>query len=84
MENGRLLKHQVGYDTFLRAVGRFCDQEQFDEISLIEFEKGFILQGLKVQSTSQGYIRSLITHTWSYEEISKMAEAAKESPEPLS
>jgi hypothetical protein len=84
MENGRLLKHQVGYGTFLQAVGQFCDQEQFDEITVIEFEKGFILQGLKVQSTSEGYIRRLITHTWSYEDISKMAKSKKGSPEPKS
>ncbi len=79
MEEGRLFKHRVGYGALLEAVGRFCDREKLDEITLLEFEKGFILQGIKIETTSEGYIRHIVTHTWSYEDVAGMARPAKES-----
>ncbi|MBN1485838.1 MAG: hypothetical protein JXA37_14080 [Chloroflexia bacterium] len=74
MENGRMLKHQLGYLKLLRIVGQFCDKEKLDEISVLEFEKGILLQGIKVDSTSQGYIRRMATYTWSYEDLAAMSE----------
>ena len=82
MEEGRLLKHRIGYGPLLEALGRFCDQEKLDEITLLEFEKGFVLQGLKVESTSEGYIRRIVTHTWSYEEVAGMVKPQEEDETP--
>jgi len=74
MEDGRMLKHQLGYKVLLRIVGQFCDEQKLDEITLIEFDKGIVLQGMQVQSTHEGYIRRVVTHTWSYEEIAAMGK----------
>ena len=74
MEEGRMIKYKLGYEKMLRAVGRFCDEHKLDEVCLLEFEKGVILQGLEVQSTSDGYIRRLISQTWSYEQIAAMSK----------
>lgn len=83
MEQGRYLKHRIGYEALFRALGHFCDQESLDEVGLIEFEKGFILQGIKVAATEEGYIRRIITRTWSYEDVNQMASALQaEQPAP--
>ncbi len=74
MEEGRALKYKLGYEKILRAVGKYCDQQHLEEVCLLEFEKGLILQGLRVESTSQGYIRHLVSETWSFEQIASMAK----------
>ena len=74
MEEGRMLKYKLGYEKMLRAVGRFCDQHKVDEVCLLEFEKGIILQGLQVDSTSDGYIRRLVSETWSYEQLAELTK----------
>jgi hypothetical protein len=74
MEEGRMLKYNLGYEKMLRAVGKFCDQHKLDEVCLLEFEKGILIQGLQVESTSQGYIRRLVSETWSYEQLAAMAK----------
>lgn len=73
MEESRMQKYQMGYAKLLQVVGRFCDESKLDEISLLEFDKGIVLQGLQVESTSEGYIRRSVTHTWSYDQLSDMA-----------
>ena len=77
MEEGRMLKHQVGYEKLLRAVGRFCDEQKLDEVCVLEFEKGIVLQGLHVSSTGEGYIRHLVSYTWSYEQIAHLAKGGE-------
>jgi len=77
MEEGRMLKYELGYGTMLRIVGQFCDATKLDEITLIEFDKGIVLQGLQVQSTQDGYIRRMATYTWSYEELAAMDKQGK-------
>ena len=74
MDDARALRHSLGYEVILRTVGRFCDKEQLDEVGVLEFDQGIIIQGLKVASTSEGYIRMSVTHTWSFEDIAKMAQ----------
>jgi len=73
MEEGRMIKHKLGYTGLLQAVGRFCDKEKMDEIFLMEFDKGIVLQAIKVESTGEGYIRRIATYTWSYEQVAEMA-----------
>jgi hypothetical protein len=73
MDEGRTLKYKLGYEKILRAVGRYCDKHRLEEVCLIEFEKGIILQGLQVESTSDGYTRRLISETWAYEQLANMA-----------
>ncbi len=77
MEDGRMLKHKVGYEKLLRAVGRFCEEQKLDEICLLEFEKGIVLQGLRVASTGDGYIRHMVSYTWSYEQLAQWAKGGK-------
>ncbi len=73
MEEGRSLKYKLGYERFLRAIGKYCDHHHLEEVCLLEFEKGVILQGLQIESTSEGYIRRLVSETWSFEQIARMA-----------
>lgn len=72
MEESRMAKHRLGYEKIMRAIGRFCQEQQLDEICLIEFDKGFVLQGLKVEPTGEGYVRHMASFTWSYEQIARM------------
>ncbi len=74
VEGGRTIKARLGYEKILRAVGHYCDQHQLDEICVMEFEKGVVLQGFKVESTEEGYIRRITTHTLSYEQINDLAK----------
>ncbi len=80
MEEGRMLKHRIGYQEILRAVGHFCDELKMDEICLLEFDKGIVLQGIHVQSTGEGYIRQIVTQTWTYEQIAEMAKKSRPAP----
>lgn len=74
MEEGRSLKYKLGYEKILRAVGKYCDQHHLEEVCLLEFEKGVILQGLQVEATNEGYIRRLVSETWSFEQIASMVK----------
>jgi hypothetical protein len=74
MEEGRMLKYKLGYEKMLQAIGRYCDERKLDEVCLLEFEKGIVLQGLQVDSTSEGYIRQLVSATWSFEQIAEMSK----------
>lgn len=67
----------MGYEEILRTLGRFCDEEQLDEVGLLEFDQGMVVQGLKVASTGEGYIRLSVTHIWSFEQIAKEAQPAE-------
>ncbi|MGC8875314.1 MAG: hypothetical protein ACP5SI_12825 [Chloroflexia bacterium] len=71
MENPQLLKHQIGYENLLRMIGRFCDEEHMDEIAVIEFDRGVVLQGLEAEETAEGYYRRHVTYSWSFSEIAE-------------
>lgn len=72
MEEERMTKYNLGYAKLLQVVGRFCDEKKLDEVSLLEFDRGIVLQGIRVDSTAEGYIRQLVTHTWSYDQLAEM------------
>jgi len=74
MEEGRSLRYKLGYEKMLRAVGKFCDEHKLEEVCLLEFEKGVVLQALQIDSTSDGYIRRLVSETWSYQQLAEMAK----------
>lgn len=74
MEEGRMLRYKMGYEKMLSTIGRLCDERKLDEVCLLEFERGIILQGLQVESTGEGWMRRLVSETWSYEQIAAMAK----------
>lgn len=73
MEEGRMLKHRLGYEKLLQAIGKFCQEQKLDEVCLIEFDKGFVLQALQVEPTGESYVRRMVSFTWSYEQVAQMA-----------
>ncbi len=73
-EGGRAIKSRLGYEKILRAIGHYCDQHRLDEVCLMEFDKGVVLQGFQVESTGEGYRRQITTHTLSYEQISDIVK----------
>ncbi len=77
MENTQLLKHRVGYENLLRAIGRFCDEEHMDEIAVIEFDRGLVLQGLEAEETAEGYYRRHVTYSWSFAELAEAIQKRK-------
>lgn len=77
MESAQLLKHRIGYEDLLRAVGRFCDEEHMDEIAVVEFDRGIVLQGLEAEETAEGYYRRHVTYSWSFAELAEAIQKRK-------
>jgi hypothetical protein len=71
VEGIQSLKHRVGYENLLRMIGRFCDQEHLDEVAVLEFDQGLVLQGLEAEATAEGYYRRHVTYSWSFAEIAE-------------
>ena len=65
---------RIDYPELLRALGHFIQQEHLSEISLLEFDRGWVISGLTYQSTAQGFIRIPADFVLSHDEVRKMVQ----------
>ena len=63
---------RIDYPELLRALGHFIQREHLSEVSIIEFDRGWVITGLTFKSTAQGFIRIPADFVLSHEEVRKM------------
>jgi len=68
-------KHQrIDYPELLRALGHFIQREHLSEISILEFDRGWVIAGLTYKSTAHGFIRVPADYVLSHDEVRKMIQ----------
>jgi len=63
---------RIDYPELLRALGHFIQREHLSEVSIIEFDRGWVITGLTFKSTAQGFIRIPADFVISHDEVRKM------------
>ena len=63
------LTERVDYPELLRALGYFIQQEHLSEVSILEFDGGWVVAGLTFRATAQGFIRVPADFVLSHEDI---------------
>ena len=69
---------RVDYPELLRALGHFIQQEHLSEVSIVEFDRGWVIAGLTFKSTAQGFIRVPADFVISHDEVRKMIAELQE------
>jgi len=68
-------KHErIDYPELLRALGHFIQREHLSEVSIVEFDRGWVIAGLTFKSTAQGFIRVPADFVISHDEVRKMIQ----------
>ena len=75
-------QERVDYPELLRALGHFIQREHLSEISIIEFDRGWVIAGLTYKSTPQGFIRIPADFVLSHEEVRKIVQELRDQRQP--
>ena len=65
-------RERIDYPELLRTLGHFIQSEHLSEVSILEFDRGWVISGLTYKSTAQGFIRIPADFVLSHEEVRKM------------
>lgn len=68
----------VEYQEILRALGYFVQQQHLSEVTLTEFDRGWIVAGLTYKSTAQGFLRVPIDFIVSHDELRNLVHEMRE------
>ncbi len=63
---------QLDYPEAMRVIGQFIEQERLSEVSILEYDQGWIIHGLTFKSTAQGFIRIASDHILSHEDVRRL------------
>jgi hypothetical protein len=75
-------RERVDYPELLRALGYFIQREHLSEVSILEFDRGWVIAGLTYKSTAQGFIRIPADFVVSHEEIRKLVQELRDQRQP--
>lgn len=65
---------RIDYPELLRTLGHFIQREHLSEVSIVEFDRGWIITGLTFKTTAQGFIRVPADFVLSHEEVNAIRE----------
>ena len=65
---------KMDYERVFQALGRVVEEQRMTDIVLMEFEEGMILQGYKLVGTTEGWMRTFETRTFSREDLNKLVK----------
>jgi hypothetical protein len=71
-------RERIDYAEILRTLGHFIQQEHLSEVSILEFDRGWLIAGLTYKSTAQGFIRVPADFVLSHEEVRKLSRDLKD------
>jgi hypothetical protein len=66
------------YHEILRALGSFIQQQHMSDVTITEFDRGWIVAGLTYKTTAQGFLRVPIDFVVSHDEIAKLNQEMRE------
>lgn len=64
---------RVDYPEVMRTLGHFIQREHLSEVSITEFDRGWIVTGLTFKTTGQGFIRVPADFVLSHDDVRAMA-----------
>jgi len=73
---------RVDYPEILRALGHFIQREHLNEVSILEFDRGWMIAGLTYQSTALGFIRIPADFVLSHEEVRSIIQELVDQRQP--
>jgi hypothetical protein len=71
-------RERIDYPELLRTLGHFIQREHLSEVSIVEFDRGWVITGLTFKSTAQGFIRVPADFVLSHDEVRKMTQDLQE------
>jgi hypothetical protein len=74
------MNERIEYPEILRAIGHFIVQEHLSDVTITEFDRGWVIVGLTFKSTSGGFIRVPADFVLAREEVIAMARKLREEP----
>jgi hypothetical protein len=72
------IRERVDYPELLRALGHFIQREHLSEVSIVEFDRGWVVAGLTFKSTAQGFIRVPADFVISHDEVRKLIQELRD------
>jgi hypothetical protein len=76
-------RERIDYAEVLRALGHFIQREHLSEVSVLEFDRGWLIAGLTYKSTAQGFIRIPADFVLSHEEVRKLIQDLTDQRQPV-
>jgi hypothetical protein len=76
-------RERIDYAEVLRALGHFIQREHLSEVSVLEFDQGWVIAGLTYKSTAQGFIRIPADFVLSHEEVRKLIQDLTDQRQPV-
>lgn len=77
---------RVDYPELMRTLGYFLQREHLSEVTITEFDRGWIVAGLTFKPTTQGFIRVPADFVLSHEDVQvlsrELADQRREIPQP--
>jgi hypothetical protein len=67
-------RERVDYPELLRTLGHFIQREHLSEVSIVEFDRGWVITGLTFKSTAQGFIRVPADFVLSHDQVRQMTQ----------
>jgi hypothetical protein len=71
------------YPEVMRAIGQFIQQESLSEVSLLEFDRGWVVTGLTYKATAQGFIRVPVDFVLSHDDVREMIQTMTKRRRPV-
>jgi hypothetical protein len=73
---------RLDYPEIMRALGHFVQQQHLSEVSIVEFDRGWIITGLTYQTTTHGFIRVPADFVLSHDELCKLTDELRALRKP--
>jgi hypothetical protein len=70
-------KEQLDYGEMLRVLGLFIQQERLTDISILEYEGGWIVHGLTFETTGTSFMRANRDYVLSHDDLAKLHDQFK-------
>ncbi|HWQ11368.1 MAG TPA: hypothetical protein VNL77_01140 [Roseiflexaceae bacterium] len=66
---------RIDYPEIMRSLGHFIQEQHLSEVTVVEFDRGWIITGLTYQTTAHGFVRVPADFVLSHEELRKLSES---------
>jgi hypothetical protein len=76
-------QQRVDYPELLRALGHFIQREHLSEVSILEFDRGWVIAGLTYKTTAQGFIRIPVDFVLSHEDVRKLVQELRDQRQQM-
>lgn len=65
------------YEDLLRAIGRYIDEHQVQDVVLLQSEQGILLRGFRIGTDRTNRGRQLVQHMFSNDDLTAIDEEAR-------